>query len=165
MIGSYAYSNSNAAALWSIACAHETHSVSPEGKIFLNTNASLSICCRVRGVEGSCAKRLTIEIYTVVILLIFIVIIIIIPSPLPSFIPGLENSFSANQSRRSLPFLLQEWLRGFLTYFYRAMLCMRGICYGPLSVSLSVCLSVSQVGVLLKRLNIASHKQHRTQGL
>ena len=49
--------------------------------------------------------------------------------------------------------------------FCRAMLCIRGICYGPVSVCLSVC--PSQVGVLLKRLNIGSHKQHRTiaQGL
>jgi len=49
--------------------------------------------------------------------------------------------------------------------FYRAMLCIRGICYGPVSVCLSVC--PSQVGVLLKRLNIESYKQHRTipQGL
>ena len=88
-------------------CTRDAFS-SPEGKIFLNTNASLSICCRVRGVEGSCAKRLTIEFYTVVILLIFIVIIISIPLPLSSFIPGLEHSFSANPSHRSLPFLLQK---------------------------------------------------------
>jgi len=32
--------------------------------------------------------------------------------------------------------------------FYRAMLCMRGICYGPVSV----CLCLSHVGVQLKRL-------------
>ena len=111
MIGSYAYSNSNAAALWSVACARSSTRdafSSSEGKIFLNTNASLSIYCCVRGVEGSCAKRLTIEIYTVVILLIFIVIIISIPLPLSSFIPGLEHSFSANPSHRSLPFLLQK---------------------------------------------------------
>ena len=48
-------------------------------------------------------------------------------------------------------------------HFYRAMLCIRGtsLC---LSVCLSVCLPVcvchSQVGVLLKRLNTRSHKQH-----
>ena len=53
--------------------------------------------------------------------------------------------------------------------FYRAILCVRGICYGPVSVCpfvrLSVCLS--QVGVLLKRLNVGLHKQHHTiaQGL
>ena len=47
--------------------------------------------------------------------------------------------------------------------FYRAMLCIRGTSHGPVSVS--VCLS--QVGVLLKRLNVGSHKQHHTiaQGL
>ena len=72
-IGSYEYSYSNAAALWSIACARSSTRnafSSPEGKIFLNTrpNASLSIYCRDRGVEGSCAKRLTIEFYTVVML-------------------------------------------------------------------------------------------------
>ena len=53
--------------------------------------------------------------------------------------------------------------------FYRAMLSIRGTSHGPLSVSLSVRLSVcpSQVGVLLKRLNVGSHKQHHTiaQGL
>ena len=43
-----------------------------------------------------------------------------------------------------------------ITCFYRAMLCMRGICYGPVSVRLS------QVGALLKRLNVGSHKQHHT---
>jgi len=48
--------------------------------------------------------------------------------------------------------------------FYRAMLCIRGTSHGPVSVSLSVCLL--QVGVLLKRLNVGSHKQHTiAQGL
>ena len=44
-----------------------------------------------------------------------------------------------------------------LADFYRAMLCL----------CLSVCLCLSQVGVLLKRLNVGSHKQHHTiaQGL
>ena len=47
------------------------------------------------------------------------------------------------------------------TIFYRAMLCIRGTSHGPVSVCLS------QVGVLLKRLNVGSHKQHHTivQGL
>jgi len=54
--------------------------------------------------------------------------------------------------------------------FYRAMLCIRGTSHGPdVSVSVCVCLSVclSQVGVLLKRLNVGSHKQQCTiaQGL
>ena len=45
------------------------------------------------------------------------------------------------------------------------MLYIRGTCHGPVSVRLSVL--PSQVGVLLKRLNIGSHKQHHTiaQGL
>jgi len=45
-------------------------------------------------------------------------------------------------------------------HFYRAMLCIRGTSHGPVSVSVSVCLS--QVGVLLKRLNVGSQKQHHT---
>ena len=40
--------------------------------------------------------------------------------------------------------------------FYRAMLCIRGTSRGPVSV----CLCLSQLGVLLKRLNIGSDKQH-----
>ena len=48
--------------------------------------------------------------------------------------------------------------------FYRAMLCIRGTTRGPVSVR--VYLS-QHVGVLLKRLNVGSHKQHHTiaQGL
>ena len=52
--------------------------------------------------------------------------------------------------------------------FYRAMLRIRGTSHGPVSVCPSVRLSVglsvglSQVGVLLKRLNVGSHKQHHT---
>jgi len=42
-------------------------------------------------------------------------------------------------------------------YFYGAMLCIRGTSHGPVSVCVCVCLS--QVGVLLKRLNVGSHKQ------
>jgi len=38
--------------------------------------------------------------------------------------------------------------------FYRVMLCMRGTSHGPVSV----CLRLSQAGVLLKRLNTESHK-------
>ena len=47
-------------------------------------------------------------------------------------------------------------LNTFEVDFYRAMLCMRGTSHGPVSVSVCVCLS--QVGVLLKQLNIGSHK-------
>ena len=64
-----------------------------------------------------------------------------------------------------------EWFDNKCYGIYRAMLCIRGTSYGPVSVCLSpsvhpsVC--PSQVGVLLKRLNIGSHKQHHTivQGL
>ena len=43
--------------------------------------------------------------------------------------------------------------------FYCAMLCIRGTSHGPVSVRLSVCLS--QVGVLLKRLNIHTNNTIR----
>jgi len=45
-----------------------------------------------------------------------------------------------------------------IDHFYRAILCIHGTSHGPVSVCLSV--HPSQVGVLLKRLNIGSHKQH-----
>ena len=44
--------------------------------------------------------------------------------------------------------------------FYRAMLCIRGTSHGPVSVCLSVCVCLSQVGVLLKQLKVGSHKHH-----
>jgi len=46
-------------------------------------------------------------------------------------------------------------------HFYRAMLGIRGTSHGPVSVC------PSQVGVLLKQINVGSHKQHHTivQGL
>jgi len=49
---------------------------------------------------------------------------------------------------------VEFWARA----FYRAMLCIRG------TIAMGLCLSVrlSQVGVLLKRLHVGSHKQHRT---
>ena len=40
------------------------------------------------------------------------------------------------------------------------MLCIRGTSHGPVSVS--VCVRLSQVGVLLKQLNVGSHKQNHT---
>ena len=56
------------------------------------------------------------------------------------------------------------WSVRFPPNFYRAILCIRGTSHGPVSVCLSVRPSVrpSQVGVLLKRLNVGSHKQHHT---
>jgi len=69
---------------------------------------------RVRGVDCSCAKHLTVESYTVVMLLIIILVIISFPSPIHSFIPGLKPSFSANPSpTAAFLFLLQDWLHGF----------------------------------------------------
>ena len=47
-----------------------------------------------------------------------------------------------------------------LGFLYRASYALRGICHGHVSVCLSVCLS--QVGVLLKWLNIGTRKQRRT---
>ena len=54
-----------------------------------------------------------------------------------------------------------------VTCFYRAMLCIRGTSHGPVSLSVSVSVCLSHVGVLLKRQNVGSHKQHHTipQGL
>jgi len=48
-------------------------------------------------------------------------------------------------------------------HFYRAMLCIRSTSHGPVSD----CLCLSQVGVLLKRLNVGWHNQNHTiaQGL
>ena len=46
--------------------------------------------------------------------------------------------------------------------FYRAMLCIRGTSHEPVSVRPSVSVRLSQVGVLLKRQNVGSHKQHHT---
>jgi len=47
------------------------------------------------------------------------------------------------------------------------MLCIRGTSHGPVSVCVRVRVRLSQVGVLLKRLNVGSQKQHHTiaQGL
>ena len=46
--------------------------------------------------------------------------------------------------------------------FYRAMLCIRGTSHGPVSVSVCPSVRLSQIGVLLKRLNVGSHRQHHT---
>jgi len=64
--------------------------------------------------------------------------------------PGFEKRFIDNVIGKN-----------YLYNFYRATLCIRSTSHGPVSVC------PSQVGVLLKRLNIGSHKQHHTiaQGL
>jgi len=58
----------------------------------------------VRGVDGSCAKHLTVESYMVIYALAAILIIISFSSPTLSFIPDLKPSFSANPFRCSLSF-------------------------------------------------------------
>jgi len=85
-------------------------SIQPAGLAFVGT----CLCSyRVRGVDGSCAKHLTVESYrpTIVMLLTVIgevvlinIIIISFRSPTHSFIPGLKPSFSANPSHHSLSF-------------------------------------------------------------
>ena len=54
-----------------------------------------------------------------------------------------------------------------LLRFLPRELCSRGICHGRVSVCLSVCVCPSQVGVLLKWLNVGTRKQRHTiaQGL
>ena len=85
-------------------------------------SAGTGLCSyRVRGVDGSCAKHLTVDHYTVFYPLTVILIIISFPSPTHSFIPGLKPSFSANPSHCSLSFFLRDWLRDspdFYSYFW-----------------------------------------------
>jgi len=71
--------------------------------------------CRVRGVEGGCAKHLTMEFYTVVMLLTFILITISILSPLTLSFQALNIPFSAVPSHHSLPFLLFRTDSGLFT--------------------------------------------------
>jgi len=70
----------------------------------------------------------------------------------------------ADLPRRRQAFYAVKQVRIQCVDFYRAMLCIRGTRHGPVSVCLSVCvrLCLLQVGVLLKRQNVGSHKQHRT---
>ena len=66
----------------------------------------------------------------------------------------------ANGAHETINHFVRNFCHMF-TNFYCAMLCIRGTSHGPVSVCLS------QVGVLLKRLNRGSHKQYHTiaQGL
>jgi len=73
----------------------------------------------------------------------------------------LKKFSQENPCPRLAPTLYVSWQSS----FYRAMLCISGTNHGPVSVCPSV--RPSQVGVLLKWLNVKSHKQHHTivQGL
>ena len=71
---------------------------------------------RVSGVDGSCAEHLTVESYTVFICQQSTYEYLVFHHPL-TFIPGLNPSFSANHSHRSLPFLLRDSLHGFPRLF------------------------------------------------
>jgi len=72
-----------------------------------------------RGVDGSCAKHLTVESYAVVMLLTFILIIISFPSPTLSLIPDLKPSFSVDPRHRtrSLPFFFRTDYMAVYCYF------------------------------------------------
>jgi len=59
---------------------------------------------RVRGVDGSCAKHLTVESYMAIYAPNSYTIIISFSAPTLSFIPDLKPSFSANPSHCSLSF-------------------------------------------------------------
>ena len=67
-----------------------------------------------------------------------------------------NNLFWLTMANIWLAIFLIVVLNSWGLFFYRAMLCIRGTSHGPASVCLS------QVGVLLKRLNIGSRKQHHT---
>jgi len=75
---------------------------------------------------------------------------------IPNSLPQSTDCSSISAFKRSI---YSRTLLIFLS-FYRAMLCIRGTSHGPVSVRLSV--RPSQVGVLLKRLNVGLHKQHHT---
>jgi len=71
--------------------------------------------------------------------------------------PGYANPAAGDRSAKTeRP---QRKVYFFISFFYRATLCY-GVFAMVLYPSVSVCLS--QVGVLLKRLNMGSHKQHHS---
>jgi len=78
-----------------------------------------------------------------------------------NFGEGLSPSVHFGQDLRTKPKQLNKLFKNFfyqiVNSFYRMMLC----------AVLAMGLCLSQVGVLLKRLNVGSHKQHHTiaQGL
>jgi len=62
------------------------------------------VCVPVRSVDGSCAKRLTVESYTIVMLLTFLILITIISIPSPHLIGYLILSalLTAQQNMKTL---------------------------------------------------------------
>jgi len=110
--------------------AHFLHTGTPSatGLIITRWTAGLAfwgtgLCSyRARGVDGSCAKHLTVESYTVVMLLTVILIIISFPSPTHSFIPP-KTSFSANPSHRCLSFSSS----GLTTWIPQTVYCLLSI--------------------------------------
>jgi len=89
--------------------------------------------------------------------------------PIPSNVPHHHSTVHTaallwrNDVTNVLAGLLKRHLAGLIcivhpTGFYRAMLCIRGTSHRPVSVSVSF--RLSQAGVLLKRQNVGSHKQH-----
>ena len=79
-----------------------------EGPYCCTSTGGTGLCsCRVRGVDGSCAKHLTVESYMVIYALNSYTLVSF-SSPTLSFIPDLKLSFSANPSHYSLSFSSSE---------------------------------------------------------
>ena len=79
-----------------------------------------------------------------------------------------EIQFSSHKLRTSRPEQVARSLEELnSSHFYRALLCIRGTSHWSVSVCVCPSVRLSQVRVLLKRLNVGSHKQHHTiaQGL
>jgi len=71
----------------------------------------------------------------------------------------MQFQISKYKAHRHMPSSFDEAVTHFMPFgFYHTMLCMCGTSHGPVSV----CLCLSQVGVLLKGLNVGSQKQHHT---
>jgi len=78
---------------------------------------------RVRGVDGSCAERLTVESYTAFICQQSYLLLFGIPSPTHSFIPGLKPSFLQILPTAALPFSSA----GFTTWIPQTVYCFLSI--------------------------------------
>ena len=77
--------------------------------------------------------------------------------PISLQVPGRGTCLTASKNKKTESMV-------FTARCYASAVLAMALC---LSVSVSLCLCLSQVGVLLKRLNVGSHKQHHTiaQGL